>query len=231
MQCMQVQIPQPPRALVKHADDKQGGKRLCRLSPGHKQTQRRHSPNAVTIHATNALSQRENQDSSPLLSSPPLRRRQPRRRDEKEKSAALPHEKAQPRLSLPGALLYQNINFPEIRRHYATAAGGAQASPDYVPERRRCNQSSHLKVASPPPDKAAKVYVMNAPRTLAADGQLRAQPNPAHSLARAPRQPAARPGSGRGAGHRARAGGGRSAYRVPALRAASWGGGEKERGP
>lgn len=62
-------------------------------------------------------------------------------------------ERAQPfpkrRLSLPGALLYQNINFPEIRRHYATAAGGAQASPDYVPERGRCNQSSHLKVASP----------------------------------------------------------------------------------
>ncbi|XP_066895909.1 uncharacterized protein [Kogia breviceps] len=27
--------------------------------------------------------------------------------------------------------------------------GGAQASLDYVPERGRCNQSSHLKVASP----------------------------------------------------------------------------------
>lgn len=68
MQCVQGQIPQPPRALVKHADDKQGGKRLCRLSPGHKHTQRRHSPNTVTVHAPNPLSQRENQDSSPLLS-------------------------------------------------------------------------------------------------------------------------------------------------------------------
>lgn len=28
----------------------------------------------------------------------------------------------------PGALLHQNINFPEIRRHYATAAGGGSAS-------------------------------------------------------------------------------------------------------
>lgn len=103
MQCMQGQIPQPPRALVKHADDKQGGKRLCRLSPGHKQTQRRHSPNAVTVHATNALSQRENQDYCPLVSPPPLLRRQPRRRHEKGKSAALPQEMAQSprRSSLP----------------------------------------------------------------------------------------------------------------------------------
>lgn len=45
----------------------------------------------------------------------------------------------------------------------------AHPSRDYVPEAPgRCNQSSHLKVASPHPDKAAKVYVTNARRTLAA---------------------------------------------------------------
>ena len=99
MQCMQVQIPQPPRALVKHADDKQGGKRLCRLSPGHKQTQRRHSPNAVTIHATDALSQRENQDSSPLLSSPPLRAASPAEGTRKERALPFPTR----RLSLGSA--------------------------------------------------------------------------------------------------------------------------------
>lgn len=36
-----------------------------------------------------------------------------------------------------------------------------------MPAPGRCNQSSYLKVASPPPAKAAKVYVMHAPRTLA----------------------------------------------------------------
>lgn len=37
-----------------------------------------------------------------------------------------------------------------------------------MPAPGRCNQSSYLKVASPPPAKAAKVYVMHAPRTHAA---------------------------------------------------------------
>lgn len=71
---------------------------------------------------------------------------------------------------------------------------------------------------------------MNAPRTLAAAGQSRAQPGPARSPVRAQCPPAARPRSGRGTGHRARAGGGRSAYRVPALGPASRGDREKEQG-
>lgn len=72
---------------------------------------------------------------------------------------------------------------------------------------------------------------MNAPRTLAAAGQPRAQPGPTHSPPRAQRPPAARLRSPRGAGRRAPASGGRSAYRDPALRLASRGGGKKERGP
>lgn len=90
----------------------------------------------------------ENQDYSPLLY-PPLPRRQARRKHKKGKSVALPSRDGSASTQPPGAPLYQNINFPEIRRHYATAAGGAQTSPVYVPARERCNQSSHLKVASP----------------------------------------------------------------------------------
>lgn len=85
----------------------------------------------------------------PYNSAPPHPRRQPRRKHEKGKSAALPARDGLASAQPPGAPFDQNINFPEIRRHYATAKRGVQTSPVYVPARGRCNQSNHLKVASP----------------------------------------------------------------------------------
>lgn len=58
----------------------------------------------------------------------------------------------------------------------------------------RCNQSSYLKVASPSPAKAAKVYVMHA----LPHSPPPASPAPRPHASRAPRPPVARSESGRG---------------------------------
>lgn len=128
------------------------------------------------------------------------------------------------------AALYPNINFPEIRRHYATAAGrgwgwGARTSPVYVPARGRCNQSSHLKVASPLARQGSKSLCNECPAHAC-------RRRPAPRTARSP--PGCRRPRAPGAGGEPGAGPGRQwAERLPCScsRAGEQGGGEKERGP
>lgn len=98
------------------------------------------------------------------------------------------------------ALRHRNINFPEIRRHYAIAGRRRERAA----ARATCGrQGAAIKAATlrwrvPPPAKAAKVYVMHAPRTLAASRQPCAAP------ARVPRPTPA----GRALRERARSGAG-----------------------
>lgn len=98
------------------------------------------------------------------------------------------------------ALRHRNINFPEIRRHYAIAGRRRERAA----ARATCGrQGAAIKAATlrwrvPPPAKAAKVYVMHAPRTLAASRQPCAAP------ARIPRPTPA----GRALQERARSGAG-----------------------
>ncbi|XP_021035576.1 putative HTLV-1-related endogenous sequence [Mus caroli] len=76
------------------------------------------------------------------------------------------------------ALRHRNINFPEIRRHYAIAGRRRESAA----ARATCGrQGAAIKAATlrwrvPPPAKAAKVYVMHAPRILAASRQPCAAP-------------------------------------------------------
>lgn len=158
MQCKKGQIPQPSRGLVKHTDDKQGGKRLCLYSASHKQMPRRHSLNAVTFHATNPLSQQANRDYTPMTQTSPTtpspRAASPGEGTGKERQvrakSIFPLRESLASAQPPWRSSLPKHQFSWNQETLCNSSGGrAQTSQDYVPARGRCNQSSHLKVASP----------------------------------------------------------------------------------
>lgn len=224
--------PQPPEARVPHADDKRGGKRLCSHRPD-KNKRGAGILRVPSLFTPPTLSQQENPDYFPLLSPPPrppTPSPPPALQKAGERREGCPSRSRWLSLGYFSAALYPNINFPEIRRHYATAAGrgwgwGARTSPVYVPARGRCNQSSHLKVASPLARQGSKSLCNECPAHAC-------RRRPAPRTARSP--PGCRRPRAPGAGGEPGAGPGRQwAERLPCScsRAGEQGGGEKERGP
>lgn len=224
--------PQPPEARVPHADDKRGGKRLC----SHRRDKNKRGAGILrvpSLFTPPTLSQQENPDYFPLLSRPPqppapLPAASTAESRRKERALPFPLEMAQPRLLLRFAL--PKHQFSRNQETLCNSGGGGDGGGELEPARSTCRrEGAAIKAATlrwrvPSPDKAAKVYVTNAPRTLAAAGQPRAQPGPRPApSARAPRERAGSPEPGR-------VGSGRSAYRVLALGPASRAAGRRNGG-
>lgn len=190
--------PQPPEARVPHADDKRGGKRLCSHRPD-KNKRGAGILGVPSLFTPPSLSQPENPDYFSLLSRPRPHRRLHRRKQEKGKSIALsaPDGSA----SATSLLLSTNTSiFPKsggIMQQQRGRGGGGELEPARSTCRREgaAIKAATLRWRVPSPDKAAKVYVTKAPRTLAAAGQPRAQPGPRPAPgARASRERAGSPG-------------------------------------
>lgn len=181
--------PQPPRVLAQHADAKHGGKRLCAHS-ADKNKRRAGILRAPSLFTPPTLSQ-ENQDYFPLLSRPPsaLPPPPPAPQEARERKQRCPSRSRWLSLGSVSASLH-HIQFSRNQETLCNRGGGSSNQPGLRAGARALQSKKPPSGGESPPDKAAKVYVTDAPRTLG-----RSAPG-----ARRPRAPGAggEPGAGPG---------------------------------